>query len=63
CEFRLMDRPRHNEHYTYFLTDAAIDYQESDPQGTIDKELYFQHDTDLLADIVGFYERTAEKDE
>ncbi len=57
CEFMLMDKPGHNEHYTYFLTDAAINYQKSDPSDNIDKELYMEHDKDILDKITEFYER------
>ncbi len=57
CEFMLMDRPGHNEHYSYYLTDAALEYQKSDPQGTVDKELYMEHDRDILEMIAGFFEK------
>ena len=57
CEFMLMDKPNHNEHYTYFLTDDAIRYQESNPKGKIDKELYMEHDKYILDMIVNFYDK------
>ena len=38
CEFMLMDKTDHNEHYSYFLTDDAIKYQKSNPAENIDKE-------------------------
>ena len=57
CEFMLMDKPGHNEHYSYFLTDAAVSYQKSDPRDNIDKELYMEHDKDILDMIIEFYER------
>jgi hypothetical protein len=32
CKFLLMDKPEHNGHYSYFLTDSAIEYQKTDPE-------------------------------
>ena len=32
CKFLLMNKPEHNGHYNYFLTDAAIEYQKSNPK-------------------------------
>ena len=58
CEFMLMDRPNHNEHYTYFLTDAALEYQESNPSENIDKEVYMEHDEQILGMIIDFFGRT-----
>lgn len=55
CEFMLMDKPNHNEHYTYFLTDEALEYQESDPSKNIDKELYMEHDEQILRMIIEFF--------
>lgn len=54
----LMDKADHNEHYSYFLTDDAIKYQKSNPAENIDKELYMQHDKEILNMIVSFYEET-----
>lgn len=56
CEFMLMNKANHNEHYTYFLTDDAIRYQESNPKGKIDKELYMEHDKHILDIIVNFFD-------
>ena len=61
CEFILMDKPEHNEHYSYFLTDAAVEYQKIAPKENIDKELYMQHDTAVLDMICDFYERYPDK--
>ncbi len=57
CEFVLMDKQNHNEHYTYFLTDNAVEYQKSEPQGTINKELYMEHDENVMEMIIDFYAR------
>lgn len=57
CEFVLMDKQNHNEHYTYFLTDNAVEYQKSEPQGTINKELYMEHDENVMKMIIDFYAR------
>ena len=56
CKFMLMDKPNHNEHYTYFLTDAALQYQKSNPSENIDKELYMEHDEQILSMIINFCE-------
>ena len=58
CEFILMDKPGHNEHYNYFLTDNAIAYQKSDPKGDVDKGLYMEHDENVMKTICDFYERS-----
>jgi hypothetical protein len=52
-----MDQQNHNEHYTYFLTDNAVKYQNSEPQGKIDKELYMEHDETVMKMICDFYEK------
>ena len=58
CEFVLMDQQNHNEHYTYFLTDNALEYQKSEPQGTIDKYLYMEHDENVMKMVMDFYEKS-----
>ena len=63
CEFVLMDKPGHNGHYSYFLTDAAVEYIDSDPQGAIDKELYMEHDKAVMDMILGFYEKAGASDD
>ncbi len=55
CEFILMDEEGHNEHYSYFLTDAALEYQESKPTNNIDRELYMEHDDNVMLTIIEFY--------
>ena len=55
CKFLLMDRPEHNGHYSYFLTDAAIEYQKTNPKDSINKELYMEHDTSILKTISSFF--------
>ena len=55
CKFLLMDKPEHNGHYSYFLTDAAIEYQKTNPKGSIDKNLYMEHDKAILEMISSFF--------
>ncbi|MCR5249708.1 MAG: hypothetical protein K6E50_03795 [Lachnospiraceae bacterium] len=57
CEFVLMDKQNHNEHYTYFLTDNALEYMKSEPQGAVDKKLYMEHDENIMKMICDFYEK------
>ena len=57
CEFVLMDQQNHNEHYTYFLTDNALEYIKSEPQGMINKELYMEHDENVMKMLNDFYEK------
>ena len=58
CKFVLMDQEKHNEHYTYFLTDNAIEYQNCKHQGNINKELYNEHDESVMKMICDFYEQS-----
>ena len=53
-----MNQLNHNEHYTYFLTDNALEYQKSEPKGIIDKELYMEHDENVMKIIYDFYEQS-----
>ncbi len=39
------------------LTDEAIAYRQSRPEGNIDKELNMQHDEAVMDMICGFYEK------
>lgn len=55
-EFMLMDKSNHNEHYTYFLTYAALEYRESNSSENIDKELYMERDEQILCMIIGFFD-------
>lgn len=55
CKFLLMDKPEHNGHYSYFLTDAAIEYQKTNPKNNIDKNLYMEHDKAILETICSFF--------
>lgn len=57
CSFVLMDEENHNGHYDYFLTDAALEYATKNPTPPIDKELYMEHDTDVMNMIIEFFER------
>ena len=50
-----MDQKNHNGHYDYFLTDAALNYQASKPKVDVDKELYMEHDVDVMQMIIDFY--------
>lgn len=54
CTFMLMDTENHNGHYDYFLTDAALEYQASNPSMPIDKELYMEHDEKLMNTMIEF---------
>jgi len=58
CSFILKSEKNHNGHYDYFLTDDALEYQktvEADGfDGTIDKFLYGQHDTEFMNYINDF---------
>lgn len=56
CTFLLMNEENHNGHYDYFLTDAALRYRASNPQGEIDKELYTEHDPLVMRQIIAFYD-------
>lgn len=56
CEFVLMDKKNHNGHYDYFLTDAALEYQKSEPKADVDKELYMEHDEEVMNRIIDFYD-------
>ena len=55
CSFILMDKENHNGHYDYFLTDAAIEYKAENPEPPIDKELYMEHDADIMNMIIEFF--------
>ena len=55
CKFLLMDKPEHNGHYSYFLTDAAIEYQKTNPKDNIDKNLYMEHDKTIMKMISCFF--------
>lgn len=54
CSFVLMDEENHNGHYDYFLTDAALEYAAENPMPPIDKELYREHDPDVMNMIIEF---------
>ncbi len=56
CTFILMDEEGHNGHYDYFLTDEALAYQKSAPEINIDKELYMEHDDDIMQMIIDFFD-------
>ena len=51
-----MDKENHNGHYDYFLTDAALEYQKSNPETAVDKELYMEHDTNTMQMIIDFFD-------
>lgn len=55
CKFILMDKTEHNGHYSYFLTDAAIEYQKAAPKTNVNKELYMEHDKEILEMISSFF--------
>ena len=55
CIFVLMDEENHNGHYNYFLTDAALAYADQNPAPPIDKELYREHDADVMNMIIDFF--------
>lgn len=56
CKFMLMDEENHNGHYDYFLTDAALEYEAENPMPPIDKELYMEHDVDVMNMIIEFFD-------
>lgn len=56
CTFVLMNHENHNGHYDYFLTDAALKYQDSQPTENINKELYMEHDPEVMQMIIDFFE-------
>lgn len=56
CSFILMDKENHNGHYDYFLTDEALLYQKNAPDSNIDKELYMEHDDDVMQTIISFFD-------
>ncbi len=56
CTFILMDEENHNGHYDYFLTDEALAYQENTHETGIDKELYMEHDDDVMQMIIDFFD-------
>lgn len=56
CTFVLMDEENHNGHYDYFLTDAALEYAAENPTSPIDKELYIEHDEDVMNMIIEFFD-------
>ena len=56
CTFMLMDEENHNGHYDYFLTDAALEYQVENPTVQVDKELYMEHDENVMDMMINFYE-------
>ena len=56
CTFILMDEENHNGHYDYFLTDEALAYQKNAPDTDIDKELYMQHDAEIMQMIIDYFD-------
>lgn len=58
CTFILMDEENHNGHYDYFLTDEAVEYQKSSPKVDIDKELYMEHDKNVMQMIIDFFDNS-----
>lgn len=56
CTFVLMDEENHNGHYDYFLTDAALEYATDNPIPPIDKELYREHDVNVMDMIIEFFD-------
>ncbi len=54
CTFVLMDKENHNGHYDYFLTDAALEYQAEDPAAPVNKELYMEHDEEVMQMIIEY---------
>ena len=56
CTFMLMDKEKHNGHYDYFLTDAALEYQAKNPIAPINKELYMELDDNIMKMIIDFFD-------
>jgi pimeloyl-ACP methyl ester carboxylesterase len=61
CTIRLMEEDHHNGHYDYFLSDRAVEYIErvghNEVTGKIDKDLYLEHDEEMMDYINAFYMR------
>lgn len=59
CTFELMEEPGAHGHYDYFLTEEAISYQrlvnDNTVQGTIDKNLYMEHDRKFMNTLNEFF--------
>ena len=51
-----MNEENHNGHYNYFLSDAALLYQASNPSVPINKALYMEHDENIMNMLVKFLE-------
>ncbi len=63
CELILMDKPNHNGHYDYFLTDEAVKYQARVKSGEIkkvDKFLYCEHDKKIMDTINDFFTKATQ---
>ncbi len=40
------------------VTDSALEYIKSEPQGMINKELYMEHDENVMKMLNDFYEKS-----
>lgn len=56
AEYILITDEGHTDHYGYFLTDEAVAYRASHPQGDIDRSLYMEHDDDMMNTIIEFFD-------
>lgn len=58
CTYQYMTEEKHNGHYEYFLTDAALEYQKlvSDKAftGAVDKALFMQHEKAFMNSLNSF---------
>lgn len=65
CCFMYMTEENHNGHYDYFLTDEALAYQDKlnkeETDEPVDKDLYMEHDTELMKELNLFYESVLSK--
>ncbi|MDR0326186.1 MAG: lysophospholipase [Oscillospiraceae bacterium] len=59
CSVQLMEKPGHNGHYDYFLSDAAVAYQSLVNAGighdSIDKFLFMEHSKEFMDMLNEFY--------
>lgn len=58
CIFMLMDKPEHNGHYEYFLSDAAIEYQKLTDKSIVDKNLHMEHDMAFMDSLNNFFDNS-----
>lgn len=59
CTMLVMDEGNKHGHYNFFLSDSALDYRnsikENNTSQQVDKQLYMEHDTELMDKLNDFY--------